>query len=85
MVALDALERGRLPPRSSGDLDVLVNIRVLTDGTERISRVLCELGLELGGANLIATQISLTWAIASMVAGPASMCWRPTEQASGHG
>src|ERR1700737_1932958 len=49
MVALHGMEHGRLPLRSSEDLDVLVDIRVLTRGTETLSRLLLALGLDLDG------------------------------------
>jgi hypothetical protein len=51
MVALHGMEHGRLPPRSSEDLDVLVNIRMLTNGTALVSRLLLDLGLDLDGAS----------------------------------
>jgi hypothetical protein len=38
MVALHAIEHRRRPPRQSLDLDLLVNVRVLHDGTGQISR-----------------------------------------------
>jgi len=47
MVALHGFERGRVPPRASLDGDVLVDERVLNDGTRRISRVLQEAGFAL--------------------------------------
>src|ERR1700694_424852 len=51
MVALHGMEHGRLPLRSSEDLDVLVDIRVLTRGTEALSRLLLDLGLHLDGVS----------------------------------
>lgn len=47
MVALHAFEHGRMPPRASLDGDVLVDVRLLRNGTSRISRVLTEMGFEL--------------------------------------
>jgi hypothetical protein len=47
MVALHAFEHGRAPPRRSLDIDLLVNIRLLRDGTERTSRLLLETGFTL--------------------------------------
>jgi hypothetical protein len=49
MVALHGFEHHRIPPRSSIDADVLVNVRLLQDGTERLSRLLLEAGFELAG------------------------------------
>lgn len=49
MVALHAAEQGRTPPRQSLDLDVLVNVRLLTDGTEQLARSLIALGFDLDG------------------------------------
>ncbi len=40
MVALHAFEHGKLTPRTSADADVLVNVRVLTEGTQIISKLL---------------------------------------------
>jgi hypothetical protein len=51
MVALHGMEHGQLPLRSSEDLDVLVDIRVLTRGTEALSRLLLDLGLDLDGVS----------------------------------
>lgn len=51
MVALHGMEHGKLPPRASEDLDILVNIRVMTRGTEQFSRLLLELGLHLDGSS----------------------------------
>jgi len=51
MVALHGMEHGRLPLRSIEDLDVLVDIRVLTRGTETLSRLLLDLGLHLDGVS----------------------------------
>lgn len=49
MVALHAAEHGRTPPRHSLDLDVLVNVRLLASGTERLARSLVAAGFELEG------------------------------------
>lgn len=51
MVALHAWERGRVPPRGTVDADVLVDVRVVRDGTERLSRLLIDGGYELEGVN----------------------------------
>ena len=51
MVALHGMENGKLPPRSSQDLDILVNIRLITRGTEGFSRLLLEIGMDLGGSS----------------------------------
>jgi hypothetical protein len=51
MVTLHAMERKALPPRTSLDADVLVNVRVIQGGTERIARLLREDGFELEGVN----------------------------------
>jgi hypothetical protein len=40
MVGLHGMENGKLPPGSSEDLDILVNIRLITHGTEESSRPL---------------------------------------------
>lgn len=47
MVMLHAWENGVPPTRTSGDLDVLVNIRALSGGTALFARQLLELGFEL--------------------------------------
>lgn len=47
MVALHALEKGYLPPRASRDLDVLANVRVMSNATAQISKTLLEEGFEL--------------------------------------
>jgi hypothetical protein len=52
MVALHALEHGRMPPRRSEDVDVLVNVRAVHDGTRRLSRALQEEGFSLEPPNL---------------------------------
>lgn len=49
MVAIHAAERGRTPPRHSLDLDILVNVRLLTAGTEHVARSLVAAGFELDG------------------------------------
>jgi hypothetical protein len=51
MVALHGMEHGLLPPRTSEDIDLLVDVKVLARGTERVSRLLLEMGLELDGAS----------------------------------
>lgn len=51
MVALHGMENGKLPPRSSEDLDILVNIRLMTHGTEEFSRLLLEIGMDLDGSS----------------------------------
>lgn len=47
MVALHAFEHGRVPPRTSLDGDVLVDVRFLRDGTSRISQALTGMGFRL--------------------------------------
>lgn len=49
MVALHAWERGRDPLRPSEDADVLVDVRAVTRGTERLSRALLDAGYQLDG------------------------------------
>jgi len=51
MVALHGMENGKLPPGSSEDLDSLVNIRLITRGTEEFSRLLLEIGMDLDGSS----------------------------------
>jgi hypothetical protein len=48
MVALFAWEAG-LPARPSNDADVLVNARVVSDATQKVSRFLVERGYDLSG------------------------------------
>ena len=52
MVALHGLGQGRTPPRSSLDADVLVDIRLVQDGTERFAEMLITAGFEFEGMNL---------------------------------
>jgi hypothetical protein len=47
MVALHGLELGRRMPRASADFDILVDIRVLSAGTERVARLLDGMDFEL--------------------------------------
>lgn len=49
MVALHAWEAGRDPIRPSEDADVLVDVRAVSKGTERLSSALIDLGYELDG------------------------------------
>lgn len=49
MVALHAYEHGRIPPRSSLDIDLVVNVRVLANGTRLIAEALRADGFELEG------------------------------------
>jgi hypothetical protein len=51
MVALHGMEHGRRPPRTSEDIDLLVDVKVLARGTERVSKLLLDMGLELDGAS----------------------------------
>ena len=51
MVALHGLERGQFPPRASEDADVLVDIRAVQNGTERLSRTLVQAGFGLDGTS----------------------------------
>lgn len=49
MVALHGWEAGREPIRPSEDADVLVDVRAVTGGTERLSQTLVRAGFELDG------------------------------------
>jgi hypothetical protein len=49
MVALHAYEHGRVPPRSSLDIDLVVNVRLLGNGTRLIAEALQANGFELEG------------------------------------
>jgi hypothetical protein len=51
MVVLHAFRVGALPPRASLDADVLVDVRVLQDGTRRLAETLRDWGLELEGVS----------------------------------
>lgn len=51
MVALHAFERDRVPPRRSMDADVLVNVRVLQDGTRRVADTLSSVGFAFDGSD----------------------------------
>lgn len=51
MVALHAHERGRSPPRGTIDADVLVNVRVGQNATERFSKLLLDQQFELDGVS----------------------------------
>lgn len=51
MVALHGFEHGRAAGRSSLDADLLVDVRAVQDGTERLSRALLDLGFEFEGVN----------------------------------
>jgi hypothetical protein len=51
MVAVHGWERGRNLPRATVDVDVLVNVRVIQDGTAGFSRVLVADGYELEGVD----------------------------------
>jgi hypothetical protein len=51
MVALHGWAKGRAAPRSSRDADVLVNARMVSDGTEKISQDLRKRGFELDGVS----------------------------------
>ncbi|MBW1808879.1 MAG: hypothetical protein JRJ19_01980 [Deltaproteobacteria bacterium] len=51
MVALHGREHGRIPPRATQDADVLVNLRIVQDGTARFSRLLVQSGYELEGVD----------------------------------
>ena len=54
MVVLHAAAAGRLPPRSSEDADVLVNVRLMHDGTRALSQTLVDRGYVFDAPNLIA-------------------------------
>jgi hypothetical protein len=47
MVLLHGYENNRVPPRVSRDFDVLVNVRLLPSGVERVTRTLVRAGFEL--------------------------------------
>ena len=49
MVALHGWEAGREPIRPSEDADVLVDVRAVTRGTERLSQALVRAGFQLDG------------------------------------
>jgi predicted nucleotidyltransferase len=49
MVALHGYEHGQVPPRRSRDADILVNVRVVQDGTRRLSDTLLEAGFTFDG------------------------------------
>jgi hypothetical protein len=49
MVLLLGLEHGQVPRRETIDADALVNVKVMPDGTARVSRFLQAEGLELAG------------------------------------
>lgn len=51
MVFLHALEHQADPPRSSTDLDVVVNVRVMPGGVRVMAKTLERLGYEFAGAN----------------------------------
>lgn len=51
MVALHGFEHGRIRPRSTFDADMLVDVRAVQDGTQRLSRALEGMGFEFRGAN----------------------------------
>jgi hypothetical protein len=49
MVALHGRQRDRTPPRATSDADVLVDVRIVPEGTARFSKLLVENGYELEG------------------------------------
>lgn len=51
MVALHAAEHERIRPRSSRDADILVNVRLMQGGAQRLSRVLVQLGFQFAGVS----------------------------------
>jgi hypothetical protein len=51
MVALHGYEHGRTSPRRSRDADILVNVRVVQDGTRRLSDMLFTVGFALDGVD----------------------------------
>jgi hypothetical protein len=51
MVALHGWRMGRKQPRASKDADILVNARVVSNGTERVSKVLLSRGFSLDGVS----------------------------------
>jgi hypothetical protein len=52
MVALHGFEHGRTPPRSSRDADILINVRVVPQGTRQFARLLQTAGFELDPPDL---------------------------------
>jgi hypothetical protein len=52
MVALHGYEHERIPPRSSRDADVLVNVRVVQGGARALSRTLEQMGFTFAGYNI---------------------------------
>jgi len=51
MVALHGRQRDRTPPRATSDADVLVDVRIVPEGTARFSKLLVENGYELEGVD----------------------------------
>jgi hypothetical protein len=51
MVALHGWKMGRKQPRASKDADILVNARVISNGTERVSEKLLSRGFSLDGVS----------------------------------
>ena len=51
MVALHGWKMGRKQPRASRDADILVNARVVSNGTERVSEALLSRGFSLDGVS----------------------------------
>jgi hypothetical protein len=51
MVALHGWRTGRKQPRASRDADILVNARVVSKGTERVSETLLSRGFSLDGVS----------------------------------
>lgn len=49
---LHGMEHARMPSRTSEYLDLLVDVKALTHGTERVGQLLVDLGMEFDGANL---------------------------------
>ena len=51
MVALHGWKMGRKQPRASRDADILVNARVVSNGTERVSQALLSRGFSMDGVS----------------------------------
>lgn len=51
MVSLHGRENGRIPPRATLDADILVDARVVQDGTTKFSQLLVDSGYELEGVD----------------------------------
>ena len=53
MVALHCWSAGREQPRASRDADILVNVRVASGGTQKMSQILLSRGNTLDGVGIL--------------------------------